>query len=210
MPIKFTFNDETYTMQPRERLFCMCYVKNKLNGKQAAIDAGYSEKTAKVTASRLLTKANLIPYIEALKEDIAFCLGVTAVDIAREYHRIGFSDIRKIFDENGNVIDPKDFGDEAAANVSGIEVFEEYAGKGEDREYIGRTKTVKFYNKVAALDNLARMLGKDGAKKIATVDSKGKDVKPGPAVQVIHIDPNTLTDEQLEKIIANNEAAFKK
>lgn len=203
--IKFTFNDTNYAMLPRERLFCMHYVKEKFNGLKAATKAGYAKNSAKVTASKLLTKPNLQAYIDALKEDIAFCLGVTAVDIAREYHRIGFSDIRKIFDENGNVIDPKNFGDEAAANVSGIEVFEEYQGKGEDREYIGRTKTVKFYNKVAALDNLARMIGKDGVKKVATVDSKGKDVDPAPAVKVVHIDANTLTDEQLEKIIQEHE-----
>ena len=45
-------------LTPKQRRFVSEYLKD-LNGTQAAIRAGYAPKSAKVIASRMLTKANL-------------------------------------------------------------------------------------------------------------------------------------------------------
>lgn len=174
--VKFSFQGTQYEMTATQKLFCMEYVRNKFNATQAALVAGYSEKTAASQASRMLTNVNIQEYIEALKKDIATALGISALDIAKEYAKIGFSDIRKVFDENGNLIKVKDIPDESAANIASIEVFEEYQGRGDDRTIIGNTKKVKFYDKVAALDKLAKMIGADGVTKVAQTDSNGNDV----------------------------------
>lgn len=40
----------------QQMLFCQVYLKNGMNGKQACISAGYSERSAEATASRLLLR----------------------------------------------------------------------------------------------------------------------------------------------------------
>lgn len=57
----------------QQRKFCEEYVNNGNNGTQAyllAYKTCKKENTAKVNASRLLTKANVIEYIEELQEEL--------------------------------------------------------------------------------------------------------------------------------------------
>lgn len=50
----------------KHEIFCKEYIVD-LNGNQAAIRAGYSEKTARIQASKLLTNPNISARIEELK-----------------------------------------------------------------------------------------------------------------------------------------------
>lgn len=54
-------------MTPKQEKFCVEYLVD-LNGTQAAIRAGYSEKTAEATASRLLRNVNVKKRISELRE----------------------------------------------------------------------------------------------------------------------------------------------
>ena len=47
-------------LTPKQAKFVECYLANGMNGRQACIDAGYSEKTAHTQANENLTK----PYIQ--------------------------------------------------------------------------------------------------------------------------------------------------
>ena len=169
----FQFGETTFELTDQQALFCMKYVEFKLNGTKAALASGYSEKNAKISASALLTNPNVSGFIKELKKDLSLQIGINAADIAREYAQIGFSDIRKVFDDKGNLINVTDIEDNAAANISSVEIFEEFEGKGNERIFIGNTKKVKFYDKVAALDKLARMIGADGVTKVASTDPLG-------------------------------------
>lgn len=53
-------------LTPKQKSFCELYAGNSGNAKQAAIDAGYSEKTAAEQASRLLINVNVLEYIREL------------------------------------------------------------------------------------------------------------------------------------------------
>lgn len=176
-PEKFTFNGKEYNLSERQKLFCMEYVRNKFNGAQAALAAGYSKKNSVVSGSHLLSIPNVQDFINDLKKDIAFCIGISAIDIAKEYARIGFSDIRKVFDDQGNLVKIKNMETDVAANIASIDIFEEFQSDGKgNKKSIGFTKRVKLYDKVNALDKLAKMIGADGVTKTAVVDSKGNDV----------------------------------
>ncbi len=48
----------------KELLFCNAYISNDFNATQAAITAGYSEKTANVTGSQQLTKPSIKTFIK--------------------------------------------------------------------------------------------------------------------------------------------------
>lgn len=56
-------------MNARQKRFCDEYLID-CNATQAAIRAGYSAKTAKITGAKLLTNANLKAYIEEQLEKI--------------------------------------------------------------------------------------------------------------------------------------------
>jgi phage terminase small subunit len=186
---KSLFEEINEELNPKQAMFCMKYIELKMNGTAAALAAGYSTKNAKVSAVQLLSSTNVQKYINELKKDIGRQIGITAADIAREYAKIGFADIRNIFDEDGNLINIKNFGDKEAGNVSSIEIFEEYQGAGKDREYIGMTKKIKLNDKVRGLDSLAKMMNVDGVTKVASTDAKGNETNP------------PMSDAQVDKII---------
>ena len=43
--------------------------------------------------------------------------------------------------------------------MAGLDVFEEYEGRGQDREFLGYTKKIKFTDKLKALISLGEHLG---------------------------------------------------
>lgn len=55
----------------KERTFCFKYFELNLNGTRAAIAAGYAVGSARVTASRLLSKANIKAEIERILDEEA-------------------------------------------------------------------------------------------------------------------------------------------
>lgn len=188
---EFEYKEQIHRLTDKERMFGLTYVRNGFNGRDAATVAGYSAKTATVTASKLLTDPHVRAYVEYLKENLAAQLEITAYDIAKELARIGFSDTKKLFNEEGNLKSIHDMDDDLVASINEIEV---------DVTEETIIKKVKRYDKVNALTKLARMIGAEGALKTAQVNNKGEDVPPAHNNTFINVNPQDLTDEQLEKI----------
>ena len=84
-------------LRAREYLLC-------LNGAKDATQAGYSAKTARVTASKLLTKANVAAALEAGYKERQKRTQITGDATVRAIACLGHSDIRKFYDEHGNFI----------------------------------------------------------------------------------------------------------
>lgn len=63
-------------INPQQELFCQEYIVD-YNGTQAAIRAGYSEKTAKAHASRLLTNVDILARVHAIQTERLKKLAVT-------------------------------------------------------------------------------------------------------------------------------------
>ena len=68
-------------MTAKQQAFCEHYVVNGFNALQAAISAGYSEKTAKVIGCENLTKPNIAEYIAKFKEETTERALVTVEDV---------------------------------------------------------------------------------------------------------------------------------
>ena len=170
----FTCKGEPFEMNDMQNLFCMKYVDLQFNGAKAAEAAGYigDLKTLASQASRLLTNDNIKRYVEILKNDIALQVGKSAVDIAREFAKIGFANIKNFYKENGELKQPHELDEDDAAAVSSVEYDDILLG----REKIGTTTKIKRYDKVAALEKYARMIGADGVTKIAQTDTDGNDI----------------------------------
>jgi phage terminase small subunit len=68
--------DETDTLTPKQERFCREFLVD-MNGTKASVRAGYGERSAHVTASRLLKKANVAARISELQAETAKRLEVT-------------------------------------------------------------------------------------------------------------------------------------
>lgn len=157
-------------LSPKAQQFINEYCKD-FNGKQAAIRAGYAPRSAEVTASQLLR----IPKVaEALKEcqgQLRQESGVTAARVVEELARIGFADPRRVFGEDGVLLDPRNFPEDLARAVSSIEVTRTDATK---KTPASTTAKIRFWEKPKALHTMAHILGMLKDK----VELSGTDGKP--------------------------------
>lgn len=72
----------------QQKRFVQELFKNNHNGKQAAIAAGYSEKTAEVQASRLLRNVKVLEYREKLLADLEKSTIASIEEILEFYTRV--------------------------------------------------------------------------------------------------------------------------
>lgn len=78
---------ENIKLTPKQERFCQEYV-NCMNGTEAAIKAGYSEKTANRIAAENLSKLDIINRLKELQKPIAEKLNITRDDILKRYREI--------------------------------------------------------------------------------------------------------------------------
>ena len=146
-------------LTPKQRRFVQEYLID-LNATQAAIRAGYSEKTAKSIGQENLTKPAIKAAVDEAQKTTAERLGITAERVLTEYSRLAFLDIRKAFDADGNLIPIHQLDDDTAAAIAGIDIVENQAGAsiGPDGIQVvdSYTKKFKLADKKAALDSLAK------------------------------------------------------
>lgn len=145
-------------LNEKQKRFAAEYLVD-LNATQAAIRAGYSEKTAYSQGQRMLKNVEVQAAIQEAKQKRSQRVEITQDRVLQEYARLAFFDPRKLFEENGKPKDITALDDDTAAALAGLDVLEEYEGSGEDRELVGYTKKYKLANKLGALDSLGKHLG---------------------------------------------------
>lgn len=138
-----------------QEVFCQQYVIHR-QGKKAAIEAKYSKKTADQKASHLLKLPHIKARIAELEKPALKKAKVNVDRVMQELARLGFYDPAVMFDDDNNLLAIKDMPPEIRAAISGIDVFEEYQGKGKNRQFIGYTKKIRFCNKTKALELLGK------------------------------------------------------
>lgn len=139
----------------KQKKFCEEFLID-FNGTQAAIRAGYSKKTAFVQASRLLSNAKVSEYLDVRRQRIMNKLEISQERTMQEIGRIAFSDIRKLFNENGELLPFKDLDEDSASVLASVETEELFEGTGKERHSIGVSRKIKLHNKVSALEMLAK------------------------------------------------------
>lgn len=148
-------------LTPKQERFVAEYLID-LNGKQAAIRAGYSERRAEVTASEMLASRKVSEAVAAAMKKRETRTHITQDRVLQELARIAFFDIRKLYREDGSLKMPSELDDEAAAVLSGIDVVESKAGadgSDEGRHIPEYTKKAKVFDKNVALTLAMRHLG---------------------------------------------------
>lgn len=188
-------------LNEKQRLFCAEYLVD-LNATAAAIRAGYSTKTARSIAQELLVKPEVIAKVQVLMDERSKRTEVTADRVITEVARLGFADLRKLFNAQGGLLPVNDWPDEVAAAVASVEVDELFEGFGENRHQIGYTKKVKLWDKGKALELLGRHL-KLWVERVEHTGPNGGPIE----TKNDGIDLAKLTDAELQQLEALRHAA---
>ncbi|MCR4646277.1 MAG: terminase small subunit [Oscillospiraceae bacterium] len=80
-------------MTNKQKRFCEEYLID-LNATQAAIRAGYNPKTARSQGQRMLTKVDIVLYLQRLREEQSERTSITADTVLTELQRIALSDVK--------------------------------------------------------------------------------------------------------------------
>jgi phage terminase small subunit len=159
----------------RQEKFCYEYVID-LNATQAALRAGYSEKTAYSSGSRLLKNVEIQKFIQTLQADLEKTAGITALKVLKEHKKIAFSDTSMIREGWMTLKAYKELPKEIKDCIQEVATRE--------TKY-GNEIKIKFYDKQKSLDSISKILGFDAPTKIEQ-----------------KIDFDSLTDEQVNSLIA--------
>lgn len=154
------------SLNAKQERFCQEYAKGP-NGRNAAIAAGYSEKTADSKASQLLRIVKVKDRINELNCEIAKEIKLEVIDIVKELMLLGFSNIQDYFEEGFEMKDIVALERSKAAAIESVTITTSLRGHGDD-QYTERTVKFKLYSKTNALDMLAKHKGlyeKDNQQK---------------------------------------------
>lgn len=171
-------------MTPKIERFAREYLID-LNGTQAAIRAGYSARTAGAQAHMLLKKLEVQALITKLRQESAERLDLTRDKMIQQYQRIGFSDVRKLFDAYGQIKPVTDLDDDTAAAIQGIDV-EVRQIDGPDAPPVPVIK-VRLADRKAALDSIMKAQGWNEPEKHEHTGKDGGEIKH--AVRVVMVPP---------------------
>lgn len=133
----------------KQEMFCREYLID-LNATQAAIRAGYSEKTARASGCENLTKPDIQNRIAELKADRNEQVSVDAAYVLSRLIEIDEMDVLDILNANGELKPIKDWPKVWRTTLSGMDVTE-MAG-----DAAGRLKKIKWPDKVKNLELLGK------------------------------------------------------
>jgi phage terminase small subunit len=144
-------------LSQQQRIFVAEYLKNGLNATSAAISAGYSEKTARQQASRLLSNVDIKDAIGGKCQQVLTKLDYGVERTLTEVARLAFLDVGKMFESDGSLKRIQDMDEDSRAAIAGMEVTDIWdSGEGEQKSIIGNLKKIKIADKNSALDKLMR------------------------------------------------------
>jgi len=133
----------------KQKAFCREYLVD-FNGTRAATAAGYTEKSARVQAAKMLTKGNIQDEIKRLADDLNKTHGNSIERIILELQLIAFGDYQDlvVWDEHGvkSWVPSSELGDKSRLVQEISETTTQHGG----------SRKIKTYDKVRALEMLGR------------------------------------------------------
>lgn len=166
------------SLTAKQRRFCHEYLID-LNASAAAVRAGYSLRTAKSIGSENLAKPDIQNCITELVDARAEVTDVAAADVVNRLWTIANFDIRKCFDELGELMPVGSLDD---ATATAITAYDQTDGER------GSTRKVKAVDKIRALELLGRHLGMftdkvehscgNGSNVVIVLPDNGRSITP--------------------------------
>jgi phage terminase small subunit len=187
-------------MTPKQEAFVREYLID-LNATQAAIRAGYSEKTANEQGSRLLADVSVRSAIEAAKAARSERTEINADWVLRTLAEEKTADLADLYDEHGAMKPIKDWPLAFRRGVVvGVETVEEFVGVGEDRKPI-QIRKIKMTDRTKHIE----LIGKH-VRVQAFRDNVGISDPNGKPLQTT-LDVSALSGAALAELLAARDKA---
>ncbi|WP_312061748.1 terminase small subunit [Pantoea septica] len=161
----------------KQEMFCREYLID-LNATQAAVRAGYSEKTARASGCENLTKPDIQNRIAELKAERNEQINVDAYYVLKRLIEIDKMDVLDIMTDDMNVRPVSQWPSSWRRYLSGFDLAEMFEGRGEDREMVGILKKIKWPDKVRNLELLGKHITVQAFREQATTALTGKEGGP--------------------------------
>lgn len=173
-----------YILSEKQKAFGREYVFD-WNATQAAIRAGYSPKTAKEQACRLLTNVNLQEYISNIQKDIAKLAGISILSQISELKKVAMSNISLLHKDWITRKEFEDLPENVKASISEISTqIKTILGK-EDQPMQVEFVKIKLHNKLEAIKEINKMLGYYEPEK-QDITSGGEKINQETTVKFIN------------------------
>ena len=182
--MKTTNDTNKAKLTPKEERFCYEYVLH-LNATKAAINAGYSEKTARSIGYENLTKLHIQNKICQLKTNLAETSEISALRVLKEHEKIAFASIAHL---HNTWIERKDFEnltDDQKACIKNIstKVIRKVAKEFENGEFVDVPYNIEYlkielYDKQKSLESISNMLGFDAPVRTELTGKDGAPLMP--------------------------------
>jgi phage terminase small subunit len=142
-------------MTPKQQRFVDEYLID-LNATQAAIRAGYSERTARQAGAENLSKPDIATAIEAHTQDRSERTQIDADMVLQRLAEIDAMDVADILDDDGRALPIKQWPGIWRRYITTIDVSEITEGAGGEREVVGLLKKLRWPDKVKNLELIGR------------------------------------------------------
>jgi len=159
-----------------------------VNATQAAIRAGYIQKTVQEQSSRLLSNVMVSKAIVKGKQALAEKAGVTAKKVIAEMARIGFANMQDyldLSDPENPTIDLSKITPEQASVIAETRV---------ERKGLQRRVTIKLHDKLNALVNLGKHLRLFNERH-EHAGPDGEPINHRNFVEIVFVEPTKRKDE---------------
>lgn len=167
----------------KQEMFCREYLID-LNATQAAIRAGYSERTARSIGQRMLTNVDIDKRLSELKGDRNERVSVNADYVLDRLMQIDQLDVADILDENGDLLPVREWSKAWRTSVNAIEVIQMSKGDMDIETFL---KKVKLPDKLKNLELLGKHVDVQAFKDKIETD--------------VNLSSRPLTKEQAKAII---------
>ncbi|HEY0963479.1 MAG TPA: terminase small subunit [Pseudomonadales bacterium] len=146
-------------LNPKQELFCVELPRCNFNAAEAARRAGYAESAARQTGHDLLTNPDIQARVSSEVDRLRKEVQLDAASVLKQFMRLGFSDVRKIFGPGGGLRPITELDDDIAASIQSVKVVTRNLGKNEAGEMeVEYVHEIKMAEKKGPLENLARYL----------------------------------------------------
>lgn len=149
------YEDKRMALTDKQEMFCREYLVD-LNATQAAIRAGYSEKTANRIAAQLLSKLDIEKRIQELMNDRSERLEITADYVLNRLVEIDQMDVLDILHNDGGIKPIHEWPKVWRTSLSGMDLAEMFESKDGERDLVGIMKKIKWPDKVKNLELLGK------------------------------------------------------
>jgi phage terminase small subunit len=158
----------------KQEMFCREYLVD-LNATQAAIRAGYSDKTANRIAAQLLSKLDIEKRIQELMNDRSERLEITADYVLNRLVEIDQMDVLDILHDDGGIKPIHEWPKVWRTSLSGMDLAEMFESKDGERDLVGIMKKIKWPDKVKNLELLGKHRNVGAFVELSKTELYGKD-----------------------------------